>query len=118
MSRYIIAAIDDLFFASKIRATAEALGVEIKFVRNTNSATEAAKQRQPDLIIANLQSDFALDLGREVKNADGLNSIPLLGFYSHVQTELQQQAQEAGYTHVLPRSAFSAKLPEILKGNL
>ena len=59
MPRYIIAAIDDLFFASKVRATAEALGVEIKFVRNTNGAIEAAKQRQPDLIIANLQSDFA-----------------------------------------------------------
>ena len=118
MSRYIIAAIDDLFFASKIKATAEELGVEVKFVRNTTGVAESAKQRRPDLIIVNLHADYALEIGKNMIDDDELKLIPLLGFYSHVQTELQQQAREAGYKHVLPRSAFAARLPDILTGNI
>ncbi len=117
MPRYIIAAIDDLFFASKIRATAESLGVEVKFVRNAETALAAANERRPDLVIVNLQADYALTLARTVLADDQLKSVPLLGFYSHVQTELQQQAREAGYTNVLPRSAFAVRLPDILNGN-
>ena len=118
MPGYIIAAIDDLFFASKIRATGESLGVEVKFVRNADAAMAAAKERRPDLIIVNLQADYALNLARTVGADADLKLVPLLGFYSHVETELQQQAREAGYTNVLPRSAFTARLPEILLGNL
>jgi PleD family two-component response regulator len=118
MPGYIIAAIDDLFFASKIRATGESLGVEVKFVRNADAAMAAAKERRPDLIIVNLQADYALNLARTVGADADLKLVPLLGFYSHVETELQQQAREAGYTNLLPRSAFTARLPEILLGNL
>jgi PleD family two-component response regulator len=118
MPGYIIAAIDDLFFASKIRATAESLGVEVKFVGNAEAAVAASRERRPDLIIANLQSDYALNLARAAGADDDLNSVPLLGFYSHVATELPQQAREAGYSKVLPRSAFTARLADILNGNL
>ena len=118
MTRYIIAAIDDLFFASKIRATAEQLGVEVKFVRNPQAAIESAKQRAPNLFIVNLQANYALELAHAVQSEEQLKSIPLLGFYSHVLTELQQQAKEAGYTHVLPRSAFAARLVNILQDDL
>jgi PleD family two-component response regulator len=118
MPRYIIAALEDLFFASKIRATAESLGVEVKFVRNASAAIAAANERRPDLIIVNLQADYALNLARTVGTEADLKLVPLLGFYSHVETELQQQAREAGYTNVLPRSAFAARLPDVLTGNL
>ena len=42
----------------------------------------------------------------------------VIGYLSHVQTELRQQALEAGYDAVYPRSAFSSKLPDILKSHL
>jgi hypothetical protein len=41
--------------------------------------------------------------------------ISLLGYLSHVQGELKLKAQEAGCDTVLPRSAFSQSLPQILK---
>ena len=37
MERNIIAVVDDLFFASKIRGTAEELGVTVRFVRNIDA---------------------------------------------------------------------------------
>ncbi|MBV9211197.1 MAG: hypothetical protein JOZ52_11235, partial [Acidobacteria bacterium] len=43
-------------------------------------------------------------------------TIPLVGFFSHVQTELQRRGAQAGYDRILPRSAFSKNLPQILTG--
>jgi hypothetical protein len=39
----------------------------------------------------------------------------VIGFLSHVQGDLQQKAHEAGCDMVLPRSAFSQNLPQLLR---
>ena len=44
-----------------------------------------------------------------------LNSIKLIGYLSHVQTDLKRQAEQTGCDEVMARSAFSMNLPEILK---
>ena len=118
MSQSIIAVVDDLFFASKIRGTAEELGVTASFARNIEVLLEAARRDRPSLIICDLHSQKVdpIDLAKKLKGEQQLRSIPLLGFFSHVQTELQQQAEEAGFDRVLPRSAFSKHLGEILSG--
>jgi len=119
MERNIIAVVDDLFFASKIRGTAEALGVNARFARNIDVMLEAARRDQPSLIICDLHSQKVnpMELAKRLKADKELRSIPLLGFFSHVQTELQQQAEAAGFDRVLPRSAFSKHLPQILTGD-
>ena len=118
MSRTVLAVVDDLFFASKIRGTAEQAGVNVKFARNADAMLNAARRDQPDLIIFDLNSERSnpADLARQLKGDEQLRSIPLLGFFSHVQTELQQQAQEAGIDQVIPRSVFAKYLNEILLG--
>jgi PleD family two-component response regulator len=117
MTRNIIAAVDDMFFASKIRATAEALGVNIKFHRRLESLMIAAAEQAPDLILVDLHNKNInpLELARQVKSNDSLKAIPLMGFFSHVQTDLQQQAFAAGYDQVIPRSVFARDLGQILK---
>jgi CheY-like chemotaxis protein len=120
MPRNIIAAVDDMFFASKIRATAEALGVGIKFHRRLDSLIVAASEQAPELILVDLHNEKvdAIELARELKTNESLKAIPLLGFFSHVQTELQRQALEAGYDRVIPRSVFSRDLGMILGGGI
>jgi len=39
----------------------------------------------------------------------------IIGFLSHVQGDLKLRAQEAGCDMVLPRSAFSQNLPQLLR---
>jgi CheY-like chemotaxis protein len=56
-----------------------------------------------------------LALIRKLKADDLTKSINLVGYLSHIQGELKQQAQEAGCNMVLARSAFSQSLPQILK---
>jgi PleD family two-component response regulator len=116
MERKVIAAVDDMFFASKIRAVAEHLGIKIRFARSAGEALEAARDCQPSLIIADLhgQKCDPFGLAEQLKADETLRAVPLLGFFSHVQTELQRRAQQAGYDRVMPRSAFSKNLPEIL----
>ena len=115
----IIAVVDDLFFASKIRGTAEQVGTPVQFVRSIPAAIEKARDAAPSLIIADLNASCcdAIELARALKGDDSLTGVPLLGFFSHIQTELQQAAIDAGYDQVIPRSAFTKNLVQILAGN-
>jgi CheY-like chemotaxis protein len=110
--------VDDLFFASKIRGTAEQLGVAVNMPRRIEAVTEAALRDQPALIICDLHSQKIdpIELAQTLKSDESLRHIPLLGFFSHVQTELQREAEQAGFDRVIPRSAFTKHLADILTG--
>ena len=117
MSRTVIAAVDDMFFAAKIRAAADHLGITLRTVRKPELLMNAAREGA-SLIIINLHAEnfdpFAL--AQTLKADEELKSIPLLGFFSHVQAELQREAVATGYDVVIPRSVFSRDLGEILAG--
>ena len=115
----VIAVVDDLFFASKIRGTAEQVGTQVQFVRSIPAAIEKARDPAPSLIIVDLNASCcdAIELARALKGDDAISGVPLLGFFSHIQTELQQAAIAAGYDRVLPRSAFTKNLAAILSGD-
>jgi CheY-like chemotaxis protein len=114
MSRLIIAVVDDMFFASKIRAVAEAVGVEISFPRSKEALIEKARGAQLILVDLHNQKFDPVGLANELKADEQLRTIPLIGFFSHVQTELQRNAQAAGFDQVLPRSRFVQDLPGLL----
>lgn len=116
MSGVIIAVVDDMFFRSKIQAVAEAVGTEISFPRNKDVLIQKAREAKPQLIIVDLHNqkmDSAM-LATELKSDEELRSIQLLGFFSHVQTELQSNAMAAGFDQVIPRSVFARDLQKIL----
>lgn len=120
MPRKIIAVVDDLFFASKIRGTAEQVGVAIAFPRKSEDLIRDASANPPALIICDLNAQRInpLELATQLKADEQLKSIPLLGFFSHVQTDLQRDAKQAGFDEVLPRSAFTKNLVAILRGEI
>jgi CheY-like chemotaxis protein len=118
MARTVLAVVDDMFFASKIRATAEALGVEISFPRTKELLLQQARDASPDLILIDLhhQRFDPIEAATTLKSDAELKSVPLLGFFSHVQTELHRNAVSAGLDQVIPRSVFSRDLAAILGG--
>jgi PleD family two-component response regulator len=117
MTRNILAAVDDMFFAAKIRATAEALGIHIKFHRRLDSLVATAAEQPADLILVDLHNEKvnALELARALKANETSKATRLLGFFSHVQTDLQRAAIEAGFDQVIPRSVFTRDLAAILR---
>jgi PleD family two-component response regulator len=117
MSRYVIAAVDDMFFASKIKAVAEHHAVEVRFPRNADALIAAVLEDPPALIIVDLHSQRCepFKLAERLKADEQTRSVPLLGFFSHVQTALQRRAEESGFDRVMPRSAFTRNLSKILQ---
>jgi len=108
----VVALMDDLFFQMKLAETAKHLGVEVK-VATTADALLPLLDSPPKLLIVDLNSRSqpiaAIERLRAAKNG-----VRVVGFLSHVQTELAAQARAAGCDEVMPRSAFTQNLAAIL----
>jgi PleD family two-component response regulator len=113
----ILAVVDDLLFTVKIADAAKRAGVDVEFLKSEHDVLEKAVNESPLLIIIDLNNNSVqpLELITKLKSKDELKRISLIGYLSHVQGELKQQAQEAGANIVMARSAFSQNLPQILK---
>jgi DNA-binding NarL/FixJ family response regulator len=118
MSRTVIAAVEDMLFVAKIRATAEHLDVTLRLVRNAETLLKVARESAADLIIVDLHAEQVdpIAVAKALKSEEQVNSIRLLGFFSHVRADLQKAAVAAGYDVVIPRSVLSRDLAEILEG--
>jgi two-component system chemotaxis family response regulator WspR len=112
----ILAAVDDFLFRSKIRAVAKHVGVEIKFVETPDEILAQARELKPVLAIFDLNSVKADPIGTitALKGDAATKDLPTIGFASHVHADLIAAARRAGADEVLPRSAFAARLPQIL----
>ena len=117
-SRPIMAFIDDLFFMAKVQETARKLNVKVNFVKSDKEVLEmvAAGEEKPALIIIDLNHHTVKPLVVIPKlKAKLKKETNIIGFLSHLQGELKVKAQEAGCDMVLPRSAFSQNLPQLLR---
>ena len=113
----ILAVVDDLLFTVKISDAAKRVGLDVEFLKSQHDVIQKATHDKPLLIIIDLNNNSvdALDLISKLKSDGDLKAISLIGYLSHVQGELKQQAQEAGANIVMARSAFSQNLQQILK---
>jgi CheY-like chemotaxis protein len=112
----VVAVIQDLFFVGKVKELCRQAGAAVDFTSSTERTLQAAFGR-PALILVDLNAGGLqpLTLVTALKRDPHLSHIPILGFVSHIQTDLRQQAQEAGCDWVIPRSALSHDLPQILE---
>ena len=117
----VLALVDDLFFQAKLTETARKLGVTLRTV-STGAALVDALHSAPDGVSADLPRLVVVDLNARQGAVEAIeqlhrsgNPIPVIGFLSHVQTELAQRAAAAGCKQVMPRSSFTANLSEILR---
>jgi CheY-like chemotaxis protein len=109
----VLALVDDLFFQVKLLETSKQVGVELRICPTPEAlAIEAAKQ-SPKLVLIDLNArSRPLEAIGQMRTAAA--QIPLVGFLSHVQTELAEQARAAGCRDVMPRSQFTRELATIL----
>lgn len=115
----IFAFVDDLFFLAKIQETARKLNVKVEFIKTDKDLAERMKENGeelPSLLIFDLNNANAKPLTTIPKlKAKLKKGTSIIGFLSHVQGDLKQKAHEAGCDMVLPRSAFSQNLPQLLR---
>ncbi|HET7104312.1 MAG TPA: response regulator [Terracidiphilus sp.] len=112
--------IEDLFFQAKIQETARKLGVKVEFVKGDKDALtrliDAPEGERPTLIVLDLNNVNAKPLTLVPKlKAKFKKATSIIGFLNHLQGDLKLKAIEAGCDTVMPRSAFSQSLPNLLR---
>ncbi len=112
----VVAVVDDIFFASKIKEAAKSTGVKLDFLKNTDGFIEEISADPPTLIIFDLNSKKLkpLELIKNLHSNPELNTLSTLGYFSHVHKDLKKEALEAGFGIVMPRSRFVRELLDIL----
>jgi hypothetical protein len=112
--------IEDLFFQAKINETSKKLGVKVEFLKGDKESvaklTDAAEADRPTLLVFDLNNLNAKPLTLIPKfKAKLKKATSIIGFLNHLQGDLKLKAIEAGCDTVMPRSAFSQSLPNLLR---
>jgi hypothetical protein len=97
----VVALTPDLLLGSKVEAMLSAAGHEVKLA----SRLGEAHLDDADLLVA--------DLDAEDPQALASLGIPVLGYYSHINTDTKQAAETADIDMVVPRSRMARELPDL-----
>ena len=100
--------IDNLFFSSKLSEVARSLGAEAVICTSAEAIPHDVSR-----IFVDLSAGF--DAIAEIRKIKAIHSAPVTAFFSHVQIDSKERAEQAGADEVLPRSAFAARLAEIIQ---
>ncbi len=105
----------DLIFTSKVTGTARALGHRVLVAGNTSLALAMIEQWHPCVIFVDLSAGelVAPEALLGYQRLAG-PAVAFVAFGSHVDTEALAAARAAGCDPVMPRSRFSAELPELI----
>lgn len=116
----IVCFIEDLFFVAKINEVSRKTGIKVAFLKGNDKEAvtgllDSPEEERPALIIFDLNNANVkpLTLIPKIKTKFKRGT-SVIGFLSHIQGDLKLKAQEAGCDTVMPRSAFSQNLPNLL----
>jgi hypothetical protein len=112
--------IEDLFFLAKIQEAARKVGVKVAFVKAdkdiVSRLADVPEGSRPSLIVFDLNNVSAKPLTLIPRLKSKMKrGTSVIGFLSHLQGDLKAKAMEAGCDMVMPKSAFSQNLPNLLR---
>jgi len=112
--------IEDLFFQAKISETARKLGIRVEFIKGDKDSVakilDMPDNEKPTLLVFDLNNTNAKPMTLIPKLRTKLKkATSIIGFLNHLQGDLKLKAVEAGCDTVMPRSAFSQSLPNLLR---
>jgi hypothetical protein len=81
----------DLLFGSRLQSALESAGHQV-----------VPAEGEADVLVVDLTADSESRL-----QAAAGSTVPVLGFYSHVEQDVRQAAEAAGLTRVVPRSRMA-----------
>jgi hypothetical protein len=106
----------DLIFTSKVTGTARMLGRRVLVAGDVAVAAAMIAQWQPRAVFVDLGAgDLAQPAAVLAFRKLAAPATAFVAFGSHVDTDALAAARGAGCDPVLPRSRFSAELPELIR---
>ena len=112
--------IEDLFFQAKIQETSRKLGIKVEFLKGDKDSVarllDLPEAEKPTLLVFDLNNLNAKPMTLIPKLKTKLKkATSIVGFLNHLQGDLKAKAVEVGCDTVMPRSAFSQSLPNLLR---
>lgn len=112
--------IEDLFLQAKIQENSRKLGIKVEFIKGDKDViarlTDVPEAERPTLLVFDLNNLNAKPLALIPRLKTKLKkATSIVGFLHHLQGDLKLKALEAGCDTVMPRSAFSQSLPNLLR---
>lgn len=110
-----VAVTSDLIFSTKILSTARSLGIEARAVATPQALKTVLDSGDVRMVMVDMSLSGDAAVGAVECAAHDGRRPTVLAFFSHVQGALGEAARRAGATLVMPRSTFSAELPDLLR---
>jgi hypothetical protein len=105
----------DLMWMTKLRSSAEALGIPVRAVRSVEMLEARLADTPVGGLIVDLDApEVALALIERAAKADP--PVRIAAFGPHVEVERFAQAKAAGAQQVMARGALAARMEAVLKG--
>ena len=105
----VVALCADLMFGSRIAAQLQAAGEQLELVSDAGSLSarlQGPADGRPEVLVVDLTSGS--EEGIELISGLGGEGRPrTLGFYSHVEADVRERAEGAGFDQVVPRSRMA-----------
>ena len=112
----VVALVPDLMFGSRVLAMLEGAGHEVTLTGQEDEARIEAEFA--DVLVVDLTTDAVDGLMLVDSMAAGgeLHGTRTLGFYSHVEADVRDRAERAGFDLVVPRSRMNREGTELVAG--
>jgi CheY-like chemotaxis protein len=117
----VLALVPDLMFGSRVQSALTTAGHEVELIADERRLRARLKEARDGptaagVLVVDL-TDADLDGATLVEALTGegeLGRTRTLGFYSHVDVEVRERAEQAGFDLVVPRSRMAREGPELL----
>ena len=112
----VVALVPDLMFGSRVLEMLEGAGHEVTLTGQEDEARIEAEFA--DVLVVDLTTDAVDGLMLVDSMAAGgeLQGKRTLGFYSHVEADVRDRAERAGFDLVVPRSRMNREGTELVAG--
>jgi hypothetical protein len=101
----------DLLFSSRIEGQARRLGTDVRLATDYEGLLRQLRENVLELLIVNLDLlETRLDQLQDILGGKSCKSV---GYYSHVNARVGEEAREFGIGLVMSRGAFVKKIKEV-----
>ncbi len=106
----------DLIWATRIKATAEGIGIAARPVRTVEMLRARLADSDVRALILDLEAgETAIQMLSELRGDERTANVRVVAFGPHVNVEMLEKARSGGADRVMTRGAFDARLVELLK---
>lgn len=102
----------DLLFSSRIEGQARRIGADLKLATDYEGLLRQLRDNVPELLIVNL--DLLESRLGQLQDILGGKSCKSVGYYSHMNARLAEEAKRFGIGLVMSRGVFVARMKELL----